>query len=368
MTPLDAILRRQIAQTGPLTVADYMTLCLAHPTHGYYRKQDPLGARGDFTTAPEISQMFGEMIGLWIAQVWVDAGRPSPFRLVELGPGRGTLMADAVRAAAAAPGFREAADLWLVETSPVLRAAQSAALPAATPQFAETFSEIPLGAPLFLIANEFFDALPIRQIQRKGGVWRERVIGLDGDRLTWGLGGSIPHEEAPEGALREFCPLSTAIMAEVAARIATDGGAALIVDYGYGETPPMGGDTFQALRRHGFADPLADPGEADLTAHVDFAALAEAATAAAGPAVRVAPLTTQGVFLERLGIALRAQALAKTAEGDANRVNPVESALRRLTHPNAMGRLFKVLAISNTEMPVLPGLETSYDDRDRDGG
>ncbi len=356
MTPLEAIIRRQIAASGPLTIADYMALCLGHPEHGYYRKQDPLGARGDFITAPEISQMFGEMIGLWLAQVWIDMGRPAPFRLVELGPGRGTLMADALRAAAAAPGFREAADLWLVETSPTLRAAQAGALGAHAPHWADAFAEVPAG-PILLVANEFFDALPIRQIRRTGGVWRERVIGLAGDRLTWGLGAEIPHADAPEGAIREFSPLSTAVISEIAARISRETGAALIIDYGYGETPPMGGDTFQALRRHGYADPLEDPGEADLTAHVDFGALA-----APRPGVRFAPLTTQGVFLERLGIAARAATLAKNVANDVNSVNAIATALRRLIHPDEMGSLFKALALADAERPALPGLET--DDAD----
>ncbi|MEM7522995.1 MAG: SAM-dependent methyltransferase, partial [Pseudomonadota bacterium] len=274
-TPLESILRLRIEQSGPMPLSEYMAICLGHPEHGYYRRQDPLGKAGDFTTAPEISQMFGELLGLSLAQAWVDQGSPAPFRLVELGPGRGALMADALRAAAAAPGFRDAADVWLVETSPALRAEQAARVPG-PPRWADRLSDVPAG-PTFLIANEFFDALPIQQFIRKDGAWFERMVGLADDRLAYGLRRApLPLGDAPDGAVRELRPLLSNIGAEIGARIAARGGAAIIVDYGYAAPDPLGGDTFQAVRGHAYADPLVAPGAADLTAHVDFAALAAA--------------------------------------------------------------------------------------------
>ncbi|MCH8168521.1 MAG: SAM-dependent methyltransferase, partial [Proteobacteria bacterium] len=209
MTALLDIIRAQIRADGPITVADYMALCLGHPRHGYYTTRDPLGAAGDFTTAPEISQMFGEMIGLWLARVWADAGRPAPFRLVELGPGRGTLMADALRAAGAAPGFAEAADLWLVETSPALRAAQAKRLADTHggARWADRLEEVP-GGPCLLVANEFLDALPMRQFIASAEGWREKLVGLGPEGLVWGLSPPLPDSRpdshgAPEGAWRE---------------------------------------------------------------------------------------------------------------------------------------------------------------------
>jgi SAM-dependent MidA family methyltransferase len=288
-TPLAAILRRRIAQAGPMPLSEYMALCLSHPEHGYYMGRDPLGAAGDFTTAPEISQMFGELIGLWLAQVWRDMGAPGRVVLAELGPGRGTLMADALRAAGRVPGFLAAAEPWLVETSPALRARQAEALEGRGAQWAESPEALPSG-PLLLVANEFFDALPIRQVVRSGGAWRERVVGLEGDRLVLGLGPAVPWQaEGAEGAVREVCAAGEAAARAIGARLAASGGAALIVDYGYLQAPPEGGDTFQALRGHAYADPLAAPGEADLTAHVDFAALARAGREAGARRARPRP-------------------------------------------------------------------------------
>ena len=346
MTPLEALIRRRIAADGPMPVAEYMALCLGHPEHGYYLTRDPLGRAGDFVTAPEVSQMFGELIGLWLAQVWLDLGAPPRAVLAELGPGRGTLMADALRAAARVPGFAGAAQLWLVETSPALRARQSARLPAA--RHADRLEQVPDDAPLLLVANEFFDALPIRQWVRTGGRWRERMVGLEGDRLAFGLGPVLPGgEPAPEGALREACPAGEAVAAEIGRRLAARGGAALILDYG--AQAQEGRDTLQAVRAHRYADPLEAPGEADLTAHVDFGALARAAEAAGAVP---APLATQGAFLEALAITARAQALARAAPG---RAAEIAAAHRRLTHPEAMGTLFKVLALTGPRQPPPPG-------------
>jgi NADH dehydrogenase [ubiquinone] 1 alpha subcomplex assembly factor 7 len=350
VSPLADLLARQIAATGPITVADYMAACLTHPEHGYYMGRDPLGAAGDFTTAPEISQMFGELIGLALAQAWIDQGRPDPFTLAELGPGRGTLMADLVRATRSVPGFLDAARLWLVELSPALRARQRAALSGYDAAWARTVDAMPT-APLFLIANEFFDALPIRAFQRGARGWHERVIALDADgRLAFALAppGPVPDPQPvdlPEGTVIERRPAAAPVMAAIAARMGGHGGAALIVDYGsWGGT----GDTLQAVKDHAFADPLAEPGQADLTAHVDFAALA-----AMAPGLAAAPLTPQGVFLERLGIAARAQRLARTLSGRARDAHI--AAHRRLTHPDEMGTLFQVLGLSAPGMPPPPG-------------
>lgn len=349
MTPLDQIIRRQIAADGPMSLHDYMALCLGHPEHGYYTTRDPLGAEGDFTTAPEISQMFGEMVGLSLAQAWMDQGRPDKFYLVELGPGRGTLIADALRAAKAAPGFWNAANLWLVETSLPLRDEQKRRAPVAA-DWAFRFDEVPDDAPLFLIANEFFDALPIHQYVRNRGQWRERVIGLEDDKLVTGLGKVSPQfVAAPEGAVRERCPSGEAIAKQAGERIARQGGAAIIVDYGYDRIAPEGADTFQALENHIFADPLARPGEADLTAHVDFTALARAAAPA-----RASRVAAQGEWLARLGIGQRAEALlrAKPDQGQS-----IADALHRLTDAAEMGTLFKAMALYQRGAPPPPGFE-----------
>lgn len=353
MTALKRLLLRQIAAQGPLNVAQYMTLCLLHPEHGYYTTRDPLGAQGDFTTAPEISQMFGEMLGLWLAQVWHDQGARAPFTLAELGPGRGTLMADIMRATKRVPGFHASARLHLVEASPVLQAAQADRLAPHDPQFHTSAETLP-DQPLFLVANEFFDALPIRQFQRKGGGWAERMISAQGDSLIWGLAPPTPLAElshrltdTAQDQIVETCGPARPVMDAIATRMAAHGGAALIVDYGDWRSR---GDTLQALRAHEYDDPLAHPGEADLTAHVDFEALAQAAEP-----LHAAPMTPQGVFLERLGITQRAQTLAQGLAGVAleNHI----TAHRRLTHPQEMGQLFKVLALAPERALMLPGFE-----------
>ena len=350
MTTLTDILKRRIATTGPITIADYMTEALLHPEHGYYTTRDPFGAAGDFVTAPEISQMFGEMIGLCLAQAWIDQGRPKGV-LAELGPGRGTLMQDVLRATKAVPGFHDALDLHLVEASPVLAAAQAARLPVV--QSHARAADLP-DAPLFLIANEFFDALPIRQFIRDGNGWRERMVGLQNDALAFGLSTPAPlamleHRlgDTKDGDLVELCPAAATITSDIAKRIADHGGAAIIIDYGDWRSL---GDTFQALKNHEKVDPLVDVGAADLTAHVDFEIIANAAAPA-----RHTRLSTQGVFLERLGITARAQALAQTMQGDS--VETLVAAHRRLTHPDEMGRLFKVMGILPQNAPAIAGLE-----------
>ena len=347
-------LQARIRLDGPMSVADYMSECLLHPEFGYYATRDPLGVQGDFITAPEISQMFGELIGLCLAQSWLDQGRPSQFALAELGPGRGTLMGDILRATRGVPGFHDAAQVVLLDASPTLRAVQVETLRDHAPRWVDTITDLP-DLPLFLVANEFFDALPIRQFLRDGDGWRERLIGADGDTLTFGLGAQAPQvalthrlEDTQDGDLVEICAPALPILTEVARRITSNGGAALIIDYGDWHSL---GDTFQALRAHETADPLANPGQADLTAHVDFEPLTLAAKAAGCAHTR---LTPQGVFLERLGITARAQALAD-ADGKAR--DTVIAAHRRLTHPDEMGNLFKVLGLYPSTAAPPPGLE-----------
>jgi NADH dehydrogenase [ubiquinone] 1 alpha subcomplex assembly factor 7 len=353
MTPLAERLMARIAATGPMTLAEYMTECLFDPSAGYYATRDPFGAAGDFTTAPEISQMFGELVGLCLAQGWLDQGRPAPFVLAELGPGRGTLMADIWRAAGVVPGFREAAGVHLVEASPRLREIQAHRLRDLPVSWHATTDDLPQ-AQLWLVANEFFDALPIRQFQRAGAAWRERVVGLRDGRLALGLTDPAPRadlsprlEDTPEGGIVELCPAAAPVMAALETRIARHGGAALIIDYGDWRSR---GDTFQALKDHSPADPFTEPGAADLTAHVDFEALARAA-----PRLKASRLTPQGEWLDRLGIAQRAAQLAKKWEG-GERISHM-AATRRLTHPAEMGNLFKVLALVPEGAPMLPGLE-----------
>jgi SAM-dependent MidA family methyltransferase len=353
VTGLEALIRDRIAAEGPIRLDAYMALCLAHPMLGYYATRDPFGAAGDFTTAPEVSQMFGELLGAWAAQVWADQGRPDPFVLAELGPGRGTLMRDALRAAAAMPGFLAAARLWLVETSPALHARQAETLAAHAPRWADRLDDLPAG-PLVVLANEFFDALPIRQAQRADASWRERLVAAtpDGLALAWGP----PRPDAafelrfplvPDGAVAEMSPAGEAVAATLGACIARHGGAALVIDYGAWDGS---GDTLQALRRHRPADPLSAPGTADLTAHVRFRALAEAAR----PARAHGPVA-QGTFLERLGITARARALAHGRGGCE--LAEIQAAHRRLTHPAEMGNLFRVLALAPETAPQPPGFD-----------
>jgi len=351
MTPLKAQITRQITATGPLSIAEYMALCLLHPEHGYYITRDPLGAKGDFTTAPEISQMFGELVGLALAQAWMDQGAPTPFALVELGPGRGTLMADLLRATRDVPGFHASAHLHLIEASPTLRDAQANLLSDVTHHDGpETLPDL----PLFAVANEFFDALPIRQFIRDGDQWRERMVGLTDGDLAFGLSAPLPlaaldHRlgDTSQGDMVNLCTPAAAVVGTLGARIAERGGAALIIDYGDWRTS---GDTFQAVRDHAKADPLGAPGMADLTAHVDFENLARAAAPASHT-----DATAQGVFLERLGITPRAQALAKRLSGAT--LNEHVAAHRRLTHPDEMGTLFKVMALYPHGAEPPPGLD-----------
>ncbi|MDR3514625.1 MAG: SAM-dependent methyltransferase [Azospirillaceae bacterium] len=359
--PLLALLRRRIDVEGPLTIATYMADCLGHPIHGYYRMSDPLGARGDFITAPEVSQMFGELIGLWCADLWQRLGAPDPVRLVELGPGRGTLMADALRAARLVPGFRAAIRLHLVETGLVFRRLQAAALAGSglDPQWHDHWDQVPDDAPTLVIANEFFDALPIRQFQQTEQGWAERCVAADAEgpglrlilgRATPAIANLIPagFRDAASGTIVEVAPAALATAAALADRIARRDGGALVIDYGYCRSAP--GDTWQALRRHHPVSPLDGPGTADLTAHVDFQALGDIARL---QAATVHGPVEQGAFLAALGIRQRAARLRQAGAPD------IDAALDRLIAPDQMGSLFKVMALTAPGRPVPAGFSGS---------
>lgn len=356
-TPLEHRIRALVRLNGPMPVFDYMGMCLGDPEHGYYMAREPFGAAGDFITAPDVSQMFGEIIGAFLIETWERLGRPAPFQLVEFGPGRGTLMADVLRIARRVPSFVAAARLTLVETSPRLRAAQKATLAGGplSPNWVERAEDLPAG-PMIAVANEFFDALPIRQFERAGEAWHERVVGLDDDgRLAFGLGPTVLPQAgvsaamaaAEEGAIVEVAPVGVDIMAGLAGRIAAEGGVLLAIDYGY--SGPAFGDTFQAIRSHTHVDPLARPGEADLTAHVDFTALAQAARRGGA---RVHGPVEQGAFLLALGLAERAGRLGADKD-EATRADIV-SQVERLVLPEEMGTLFKVIAVTPPGVTV-PG-------------
>ncbi len=358
--PLDAEIRRRIELAGPMSVAQYMTLCLTHPKHGYYTTRNPLGAGGDFTTAPEISQMFGELIGLWAAAAWRALGSPARVRLVELGPGRGTMMVDAMRAAKVMPEFYAAIALHMVEISPVLERVQrqalaTAGLPAA---WHRALEEIPEG-PVIILANEFFDALPVHQAVMCADGWHERVVKIGEDAK---FHFSIDRDPIP--LFDEFLPsrLRTARIGEIfewradktalelGRRLASEGGAVLILDYGHVESGL--GDTLQGVSRHGYADPLGAPGLVDLTAHVDFQALAQTAK---GVGVFTHGPVTQAEFLRRLGIEQRAAALKASAPDEY--VEAIVAELHRLTNEErtGMGGLIKALALTSPNVEALPG-------------
>jgi SAM-dependent MidA family methyltransferase len=339
-------LRERIARSGPIPLDAYMQVCLEDPRRGYWQRAVTIGADGDFITAPEISQVFGELIGLWSAVAWERMGRPSPARLIELGPGRGTLMRDALRAAGAVPAFLDAAAVHLVEMSVPLRIIQEHALAGrgSMPTWHGAIDEVPSGAAI-VIANEFLDALPIRQLVYHDGDWHERVVDLapqGGLQLVPGSRVEFRSDMKPEqGAVVELREGEQSILAALAARRGPH--LALFIDYGPADL--SFGDTLQAVRRHGFADPLAEPGTADLTSHVQFAALAQKARAA-GLAAH-GPMT-QAEFLGRLGIVERATRLMAANPG---RAGDIEAGVQRLISPSGMGGLFKAMAVSSSTLP-----------------
>ena len=353
MNDCESRVRGIIAAQGPIGIAQYMRIALSDPEFGYYVRRHPI--LGDFITAPEISQIFGELIGLFFVQVWDDQGRPRHFRLVELGPGRGTLMADILRAAHIRPDFVDAADVELIEISPVLRDSQRHALNGHNVRWRESVDEVPSDAPVFLLANEFFDALPVRQLVRRGSHWYERRIGLEAGQLCFTTDSEPSSATLVPAALRnafdgdvyEFSEMAERLAQNIGGRVADAGGAALIIDYGHDR--PGFADTFQAVRAHHFADPLAAPGEADLTCHVDFAALARCASS---QGARVSGPVTQAAFLAALGVRERAEVLKHGAPGYGA---VIDSGVERLIGETQMGRLFKVLGISPPAASPLPG-------------
>jgi NADH dehydrogenase [ubiquinone] 1 alpha subcomplex assembly factor 7 len=353
MTGFASRIVRLIETNGPISIAQFMTMALHDPEYGYYATRDPLGA--DFITAPEISQVFGELLGLWCAQIWHDQGRPSPARLVELGPGRGTLMADALRAARLMPEFLAAIEIVLVEISPVLQSLQKESLRACKPpiRWTQNFADIPSDRPLFLIANEFLDALPIRQFVLTERGWCERMVALNAaGALSLALSPApspidIPaaRGEATPGAVYEVSSAAAALAEDVSRSIAHWGGAAIFVDYGY--AGHGFGETLQAVGAQKFQDVLESPGEIDLSAHVDFGAIGRAAEA--GGARAYGPIE-QGDFLNALGIGARVAKLGSRYRGDATAFD-----VERLTSPAQMGTLFKALAIVPPHAPAPSG-------------
>ncbi|KQZ87265.1 ATP synthase subunit beta [Mesorhizobium sp. Root157] len=357
MTRLKQRIAELIGTLGPIPVSEYMALCLFDPREGYYTTREPFGAAGDFITAPEVSQMFGELIAVWLYQAWSAIGRPMPVTLAEIGPGRGTLMKDMLRTFERLdPAFFRNAAFAMIEASPRLAETQKQTLASmpANVSWHESIVTLPPN-PLLIVGNELFDAVPIRQFVRKGVGWRERMVGLsDNDDLAFFSGVAsldpslLPEDahDAPEGTIVEIAPARSALMDLVAARVAADGGAGLFIDYGHLE--PGVGDTLQAMKDHAYQDVLASPGEADLTAHVDFAALAETARAH-GLSARLA---TQGDFLLTMGLLERAGRLGANAD-DAVR-GKISGEVERLAGASQMGDLFKVLAILSKNAADVP--------------
>jgi NADH dehydrogenase [ubiquinone] 1 alpha subcomplex assembly factor 7 len=365
-SPLLNEIKRLIKSSGPMPVWRYMELCLMHPQHGYYVSRDPLGREGDFITAPEVSQMFGELLGLWAASVWRAMGQPPLMRLIELGPGRGTMMSDALRALRVLPPLYQLLTIHMVEINPVLREKQRATLSGVRNITWHDSIDDVLDGPAVILANEYFDVLPIHQVVRRDTGWHERTVEMDdNDQLVFGHAPDpTPRFEvllpplvraAPVGAVFEWRP--DAEIMKIAARVREQDGAALIIDYGHLRSDA--GDTFQAIARHSFTDPLQNPGQADVTAHVDFQALARASE---DLGARVHGPVTQGDFLKRLGVEARAASLMAKASPEASA--EVESALKRLTDSGrgGMGSMFKVLGISQPDLISLAGLSDETQD------
>lgn len=369
-------LRQRIQSEGPITLHDYMEACLADPEHGYYLVRDPFGTGGDFITAPDVCQIFGELLGLWCVHVWAELGMPKNCKLVELGPGRGALMGDALRAASLVPDFLQSVEVHFVETSKALCAAQEEHLRSQAEEqerelpklfWHDRLADVPDG-PTFLIANEFLDALPIRQFQFKGGQWYERMIALDeNEGFIYALAdqphdeqASFPpiHKQAGENDFLELCPARAGVVRQMAARANGHPFAGVLIDYGYGE--PALGDSFQAIKSHEFTDPLEEPGLADVTAHVDFAHVLdtgrEYGLTGHGP-------VSQRDFLVSLGVRERAAQLMENME-NMFAAQQFMIGLQRLIEPDQMGTLFKVVAFTGTDQPEVPGFEDPSKDND----
>ncbi|WP_377296340.1 class I SAM-dependent methyltransferase [Rhizobium sp. SGZ-381] len=359
-TPLADKIKNLIRANGPISVTDYFALCLADPDHGYYRTREPFGRHGDFVTAPEISQLFGEMLGIFMVHAWQQHGAPSPVNLVEIGPGRGTMMLDMLRVIAKlAPALHEALSVHLVETSDRLRGVQRVTLEAYSAKITwhAAFEDVPAGFTL-IAANELFDAIPIRQFVKTPTGFRERMVGLDADdELSFGIGVAsldpalLPasHGSERNGVIFEVSPARQAVMSTLCERLKKEGGTALIIDYGHMVT--NFGDTLQAVLRHDYDPPLAHPGDADLTSHVDFEDLARVARVAG---IRINGCLHQGDFLYGLGLSERASALARNKSEAEQRA--IALAVDRLANAGEgrMGELFKVMAVSSPTVTLAP--------------
>jgi NADH dehydrogenase [ubiquinone] 1 alpha subcomplex assembly factor 7 len=353
-TGLPEQLKQQMSGQGAISVADYMAWCMTAHEGAYYRRGNPIGATGDFVTAPEVSQIFGELIAVWAIAVWQSMGSPSSFVLAELGPGRGTLMHDALRAARSVPAFRDAAHIHLIESSTTLRETQGQALaPFCKPQWHQSLAAVP-EAPLIIIANEFFDALPVEQHVFENGSWHKRLVKLDADALSFTAGRLalppvelLPAREPREGDIIEHRPAAASLLEVIGARARQAPAALLVVDYGYARKDY--GDTLQGVRQHGYAHPLEAPGEADLSAHVNFAELIQAAeTAGLAP---WGPIQ-QSEFLLALGLETRLRTLMTAAEEEQRAA--LYLGARRLVDPFQMGSLFKVMAVTSADLPAPP--------------
>ena len=361
-SPLETEIRRRITLAGPMPVRQFMTLCLSHPVHGYYMTRDPLGRAGDFITSPEISQVFGELIGLWAAEVWHLMGQPENVRLIELGPGRGTMMLDVLRAAQVVPAFRHAIVIHLVEISPALQERQRQALGALDipMMWHQSFDEVPEG-PAIILANELFDALPVNQAIKQFNGWYERVVELDQHgELAFGIANEVIPlfdqlvpagvRDAPVGTIYEW--RADTLPLALGRRVVRQGGAALVIDYGHLRSAP--GETLQAIGSHAFVSPLLDAGQVDLTAHVDFEAFAHAAESMGA---HVHGPVEQATLLRNLGIEKRAATLAASAPTE--KASEIDSAAKRLLGEGRteMGKLFKAIGIAHPSLPGLPGFE-----------
>lgn len=363
---LEELIKERIRRYGPITIADYMQMALSHPEHGYYMKRDPLGAAGDFITAPEISQVFGEIVGAWLVNHWQLMGSPKEVALVELGAGRGTLMADILRSTKSISGFHDAINVHMVETSPVLQQKQWKTLAGKHKriEWHDSIDDLP-AIPMLLVANEFFDALPIRQFVKKQDGWHERLVDVEGDKLIFVtsankamlpismipaqsiledlegiLGEAVSDVSAPKENIIETCEPAIMIIRQVSEHIAKHGGAALVIDYGYSEGSQK--DTLQAMKNHAYHDALKDVGDADITAHVDFLGLSQTAQM---EGVNVHEVMPQGAFLMQLGAGIRTTNLCETASPEQQKA--LITGLKRLADPAEMGELFKVLAITS---------------------
>ncbi|MFA4995112.1 MAG: SAM-dependent methyltransferase [Bdellovibrionales bacterium] len=346
MNALENVIRDIIATQGAISMAAYMELAMMHPVYGYYRTHEPLGREGDFITSPEVSQLFGEMLGVWCVEAWKEIGSPDSFALVEFGPGRGTMMQDILRSTAKVGGFHAAKKLYLVDSNETLRKLQQEALKDYAPQYIDDISQIPQ-MPVLIIANEFLDALPVRQFEKTFQGWAERMVTVENGALTMALRPLTEMENklipptrsgAMPGAVFEFSPQAQSLVRELSREIVSRKGAMLLIDYGY--MIPSGSSTVQAVSRHAATDVFERPGEVDLTVHIDFAALSRAASEGGA---RVSQVVGQGEFLKNCGIEIRANSL-KTHATDKQAIE-IDSALGRLIDDEQMGSLFKVIEI-----------------------